>query len=473
MKNLKEIVIRGGVWNVVNKILFLSFGFIQLIILARLLSPCDFGLMSIALLIMMTFDSLTEIGFSEALIQKKGYVVEYYDIVWSISAFKGLFLFLLIFVLARPIANFFNDLTLVNIIKVVSLSIIFKGISSIGIVIFRREINFYKYFIYYSSGSIINFISSISFAFFFRNVWALVIGYVLGDFTRCIASYCLYHYKPRISIKLKQLKELFSFGIWIFLAAFFSFFIRNVDRFAISKILGIVPLGFYQIASNCSNLSFIEMSDVVYQVTFPAYSKIQDQLQTLKDSYLKSLQVASLVVIPCASAIFILAPEIIKIFLGQKWLPALIPLRVLSLLGAISVFNAPLSSMILAKRKQNIGLFFSFFQLALLLVVIYPLTKYFGIAGTSLGVFFSISSGIILAHLYFYRIFGIHFRDILFALKEILISFAILFIFLLIVKMTIGIEGILTFIMFILTGATLYIFFLKKVFKFDFSQYYI
>ena len=469
-KNLKNIVIRGGIWNTVNKIFFLGLGFIQLIILARLLSPKDFGLMSIALLTIATFDSLIVTGFPEALIQKKGEALNYYDTVWTISALKSLSLFIIIFFLAKPIAIFFNDLSLVFIIKVISLSIIFRGISSIGIVIFRKEIDFYNYFIYYSSGSIVNFIVSISLAFIFKNVWALVIGYVLGDFARFIISYCLFNYKPKIKIKTEQLKELFSFGIWIFLARIVSFFIRNIDRFVISKILGIIPLGFYQMASSFSNSSFLEITDVIYQVTFPAYSKIQDQFQALKDSYLKSLQVLSLIIIPCAGAVFILAPEIVKIFLGQKWLSIISPLRILSLLGMVCVFNSPLSSMILVKRKQNIGLFFSFIQLIILSIIIFPLTKSLGIVGSSLAVFSSITLGVILAHIYFYKLFKISSKNVFLKLKKIIFASLISFIFLTTIKMKFGLYGIFNFVIVVTITALFYIFFLAKIFKFDFSH---
>jgi len=463
-RNIKDLVIQGGFWNTANKLLYLFLGFIQLLILARLLSPKDFGLMSIALLTMATFDSIISIGFTEALIQKKGEVSHYFDTVWSVLALRGFFISFIIFSFAGHIAIFFKDPSLIPIIKVISLSAIFQGIGSIGIIIFRKEINFYKYFIYQGCGSVVNFVISIALALILRNVWALIIGYVMGDFARFVISYYLYRYVPKIRISFVQFKEFFAFGIWIFLSSFTSFLISNIDRLIISKILGIVPLGFYQVALSTSKSNFSQIIDTVYEVTFPFYSKIKDDIKFSKEFYTELFRYLFLIIFPCMSFVFIFSSEIIKIFLGEKWLQVIPLVRVFSLLGFILVLNAPLSSMILAKNKQKNGLIFNVLQLIILLSIITPLTINFGINGAAVAVFLSITLGCIFSHAYFYKIFGLSFIDILSKLKRVIFC-CLFFVFaLIIIKSIFRINEVFTFLVIFFVSSLFYIL-LTKILK--------
>lgn len=470
-QGLKSLVIRAGFWNIANKLLYLGLNFIQLLVLARLLSPRDFGLMSIALLIIATLDNLFTIGFLEALIQKKGDISEYFNTVWSIFFFRGIFLFCVIFSLAKAISLFFNDLLLFPIIKVISFSIILQGISSVGVIIFKKEINFYKYFIYYSSGTIINFIVSIILAFILRNVWALVFGYIAGEFIRLVVSYYLYFYIPKIQIRINKLKDLFSYGIWVVLGEITNFFTRNADKYIIGKVLGIIPLGFYQMASYISNINMSEINDVVHQVAFPTYSKLQDKMEIMIEGYERSLQFLFFLGMPFAGIIFILSSDIVNIFLGQKWIQIIIPLRILSLLVLIRILGATLGSVVLAKGKQKNGLFFSFLQLIILLITIFPLTKVWGIVGTCLSVVVSISFGTIWGHIYFYNLFGISFNKVFSKLKNIIIASLFSFFLLIIIKTAIGTGDFFKIITTLLIFVLFYVFFLIKVLKFDLFRY--
>ena len=145
---LSKRVIRGGVWVLALRILNRSLGFIRTIILARLLAPADFGLLGIAMLSISTLETFSQTGFQTALIQKKDNIESYLDTAWTVSAIRGLLLFLILFLSAPIIAEFFNSPQAVLIIRVVALSTLLSGLRNIGVVYFQKELEFKKQFLY-------------------------------------------------------------------------------------------------------------------------------------------------------------------------------------------------------------------------------------------------------------------------------------------------------------------------------------
>ena len=158
-------------------------------------------------------------------------------------------------------------------------------------------------------------------------------------------------------------------------------------------------LGFYQMAYRISNMPATEISHVISQVTFPAYSQLQHDISSLKGAYLKVLQVTAFLSFPIAGSIFILAPDFTTIFLGQKWMPMVPAMKVLCIFGIAATMNGTMASILRGIGKPSIVTFGSGFQLVILCAIIYPLTVRWGILGTSLSVI--IPS--ILVMLYLYR----------------------------------------------------------------------
>jgi O-antigen/teichoic acid export membrane protein len=187
----------------------------------------------------------------------------------------------------------------------------------------------------------------------------------------------------------QQFKELFSFGKWVLGSTVLIFLVLNGDAIFVGKILGLTALGFYQLAYKFSNMPSTEITYVISQVTFPAYSKLQDNLPRLRDAYLKVLQITAFLSFPIAGLIFVLAPDFIRIFLGEKWMPMMTAMRILVFRGLITTIGAGNGALLQAVGRPDILTKLNAIKLTIIMILIYPLSVKWGIAGTSSVVFLS------------------------------------------------------------------------------------
>jgi len=383
---LSQRVVKGGFWVFFLRIIYRGFSLIRLIILARILSPSDFGLMGVALLTMSTLETFSQTGFQQALIQKKENIESYLNSAWTVLIFRGLILFVILYLISPYAALFFNAPEAKPIIRVIGFSILLGSFSNIGVIYFNKELEFNKQFIYQFSATLADFVVAVSSVLILKNVWALVLGMLAGRAVGCLMSYLIHPFRPRLNFNLEKIKELFGFGKWILGSSILVFLLTQGDDIFVGKLLGATALGFYQLAYRISNMPATEYSHIIATVIFPAYSKIQDDFSKLKDIYLKVLQLTAFLSMPIAGGIFILAPDFTKIFLGMKWMPMVPAMQVLALYGMLRAIGATTGVVFMAVGKPKIMVKIQIAQLILLAVLIYPFTIWWGILGASISV---------------------------------------------------------------------------------------
>jgi len=369
------------------RIISRAFSFLRLIILARLLVPEDFGLMGIALLSLATLETFSETGFSQALIQKQRVSQRDLDATWTVAIIRGFILFSVLFLLAPYLAIFFNSPQAELVVRLIAFGLLFNSLTNSGIIFFQKEIDFKSQFFYQLTGDLTDFIVVISLALLWRNVWALVFGFLAGALVKMAFSYLIHPYRPRWRWDKQRTRELFQFGKWIFLANLIIFFLTQGDDAFVGKFLGVAALGFYQVAYRLSNLPATEITHIISRVTFPAYSKLQKNLTQFREAYLNTLSFVSFIAFPLVLGLFVLAPEVVKILLGDKWLPIIPALRILSLFGIIRAITGVGGSVILAAGKPQLIAYVTSIQLAIMAGLIYPFSVRWNITGVSLIVF--------------------------------------------------------------------------------------
>jgi len=387
--DLRARVVSGGIWVFALRITDRLFALARTIILARVLAPVDFGVFGIALLAMSALETFSQTGFNAALIQKKEDTKPYLDTAWTVQAIRGVLLALFLFAIAGYVAAFFDASAAKRILQVIALSVLLRGFTNIGVVYFQKELEFRRQFLYQLSGTFADMTVAISMALLLRSVWALALGLLAGALVRMVMSYFIHPYRPRLSSDRQQFKELFGFGRWVLGSSILVFIVTQGDDIFVGKLLGVTALGFYQLAYRLSNMPATEITHIVSQLTFPAYSKLQDRLPRLQEAYLKVLQVTTFLSVPIAGLIFVLAPDFTRIFLGQKWMPMVLAMQVLVLAGLVRSIMATTGPIFLAVAKPEIETRFQVIRFIVLAASIYPLTLQWGIVGTSIAVFLS------------------------------------------------------------------------------------
>ena len=199
-KSLSQRVVVSGFWAFALRITNRGFNLARLIILARILSPNDFGLMGIAMLTMATLETFSQTGFQAALIQRKDNVESYLNAAWTFLILRGIILFSILYLIAPYAAAFFNTPEAEPIIQIIGLAILFRAFGNIGVIYYPKELEFNKLFVLSFVTTLADFIVAVSAALILQSVWALVYGMLAGSFVSCVASYlihpCLLYTSP-------------------------------------------------------------------------------------------------------------------------------------------------------------------------------------------------------------------------------------------------------------------------------------
>lgn len=387
-QTLSNKVVKSSLWLVMFQVFDNVLGLVRLIVLARLLSPAAFGLVGIAWLVLQIISAFTQTGIQAALIQIKD-IDNKLNAAWSYLVLRGVILYSLVFVTAPWMASFFNSPESSNIIRVISLTLLFEGFTNIGVVLFQKDFEFHKHFIQQIAGNVLDAAIAIIAAFIFKNVWAIVYGAVIGSFVKCLLSYILSPYKPKFDFDLQKIKEMSNFGKWIFGSNILQFMYSQGDDLLVGKVLGTLYLGYYQLAYKISNLPATQITHIISTVLFPAYSKIQHEKNKLREVYITSLQLTSFLSFFLGTLIIYFTHDFILLFLGEQWLPIQLPMQILTVWGILRSIGSTTGPLWHSLGKPKIVTQLQFLQTVLFLITIYPLTQMYGITGTSLSIVFA------------------------------------------------------------------------------------
>lgn len=361
-------------------------------ILARLLEPSDFGLMSLTLIIINVLDIIREFGMGQAIIQRKGDTKDVADSAFFIFPIISVFLYASIYLIAPLTATFFKELELEKVLKTVGLTLIIWSLGSLPQTLLVKDLEFKKLSVSQILPRIIYGIVTILMASQGFGVWSLVWGTIIMQALSVITLWNTVNWRPSLRFDLKIAYELFSYGKHVIVASLLIFVISIADTSVIGYSLGSEKLGYYSIALTISGVFTTQISAVLSQVLFPVYSKVQEEKDKLGWAYIKTLKGISMITFPAAFGIISISWNFIKIFYGEKWLPATIALQVLCIYGlSTSILNVT-KNLYLAVGKPQIMKKIYLIQLSLILILVYPLTNKYGIVGTSIAV--TISSAI-------------------------------------------------------------------------------
>ena len=379
--------VKSGIWVTATKMAVRLSQLLMLVILARLLSPRAFGLMGIALLVLSGIRRFTEIGINAALIQdKKENVDEYLNTTWSLEAARGVLIFSVLAVAAPFIAGVFDEPGATNLIRVLGLSPLLYGIRNPGVVYFKKELSFHKQFVFESCGSIVQFAVGVGYALYSPTVWALVFATVSRSAFKSVFSYVLHDYRPRPNFELAVARRLISYGKWITGASIIGFVYSEGDDAFVGWFLSATALGFYQYAYRIADMPASEVSGVISEITFPAYSKLQGDLDELRGALLQTTRLTAFVAFPLSFGIAAVAPSFVPAILGDEWRPMITAMQLLAMYGLLHAITRNFGAIWKALDRPDYVVKTGLLRVCCIAVLIWPATARWGIEGTALVV---------------------------------------------------------------------------------------
>jgi PST family polysaccharide transporter/lipopolysaccharide exporter len=382
--SIAERTAKSGVWmagmNVSDRVLQL----LMVLVVARLLDPRDFGLFGIAVLAVQASKRLTDIGLNAALIQRKAENVDsYLNTVWVLEVGRGAAVTVVLFLAAPFLASFFGEPRATDLLRVVAISPLLQTLRNPGIVYFQKDLRFHRQFAYQVSGSLALFLVAVGYALVYANVWALILGFIAADVTRLLASYLLHDHRPRFEFDLARAKELISYGKWMAGSSILVFLYSQGDDAVIGWLLPASALGFYQLAYRFSNAPATEIASTISRVTFPLYSKLQEDTEGVREAFFKVMQITSFVAFPVAFGIATVAPTFVEAFLGEQWLPIVTTMQLLAIYGLTRALGKTFGPVWKATGRPDLLTKLPVIRIALLVAFIYPATTRYGIEGTA------------------------------------------------------------------------------------------
>lgn len=329
-KDLARKTTQGVVWNYAAFGLAKALQFITTAILARLLTPAEFGIVALANIAIDFMAIFKEMGLGAALIQRRDSIEEASDTVFTLNLILGVVLTSVTFLLAGPVAAFFNEPQVVPVLRVLSLFFLFNSLSATHIALLKRELDFRKKMVPDVGRAVFKGIVAISLALGGAGVWALVLGQVTSALAAAVLAWFVLKFRPKLSIDRTLVGGLFGFGISIFGIDAINIVLERFDYIIVGRVLGETQLGIYTLAYKLPEITIISLLWVMGAVIFPTYSKVQDDPPALKAALFSTARFMNIIAMPICLGFVIVAEPVILVAFGPQWVESIPILRVLA-----------------------------------------------------------------------------------------------------------------------------------------------
>lgn len=331
MSNLRQQLISGVAYTAIAKYSGIIISLIVTAVLARLLSPKDFGIMAIASVIINFFGIFTNIGFSAAIIQYKDLSSRDLSNIHSFTIWFGLLLSIAFFASSWLIAAFYHDSELIPLCQLLSISLFFSAAAIVPNNLFYRDKDFR--FIAWRTFWIqtICGIVSIAAALLGMGIYTLTLQPILSSFLIYAVSLRRYPQAFRWTWGLESIRKIWNYSLFQFLFGIVNYFTRNLDKLLIGDVLGMKQLGYYEKSYRLMMLPVQNITYVLSSVMHPVLSDLQNDKQHMSIAHEHTIRLLALIGFPLSVLLYFCSTELVILFFGNQWLPSLPIFRVLSL----------------------------------------------------------------------------------------------------------------------------------------------
>jgi len=384
MVTLKQKVISGLAWSAGGRFTAQLISWIVTLIVIRLLSPSDYGLMSLAMVFVGFITMLGELGLGAAIVHRQDADFDILRSLFGLVLASSVVFYLLLAFTAPVISSFFEEPRLVLIVRVLALEFILMGFSVLPRSLLQKEMEFRKLatvnFFSVLAGSTITLLLAIA----GQGVWALVWGTLV---IRIVSTAGFNWARPFLCLpraKLKGVFSFFAFGGYVTLSTILWYLYTRSDKLIIGKVLGSEILGFYSVGYLLASLPMEKISDILNQVAFPAFSSVQSEPGIAGRHFLKSVRVMSFFAFPVLWGLSSIAPEVISVFLSAKWSAAALPMQIIAMVIPVRMISNLMNPAVLGVGRADISFANAFVAFALMPVA-FVVGSFWGLLGVSLS----------------------------------------------------------------------------------------
>lgn len=335
--NIKQQLFSGVFYTAIAKYSGIIISLVVAGILARLLSPDDFGIVAIATVIISFFAIFTDMGLSPAIIQNKALTQDDLTNIYSFTFWTGIAVALLFFIASWPISAYYDSPILRTLCQLLSINLFFASVNIVPGALFYKNKEFkfiairsFVIQITAGTGAVIAALSG-------AGLYALLITPIVSSILIYIISFHRYPQHLRMTLGLSSIRKIFSYSVYQFLFNVICYFSRNLDKLLIGKHMGMSDLGYYEKSYRLMMLPLQNITQVVTPVMHPIFSDFQDDKMKLATSYERIIRFLAFIGLPLSVLLFFTAEEVTLIIFGNQWLPSVAVFRILALSVGIQI----------------------------------------------------------------------------------------------------------------------------------------
>lgn len=465
---LRQKVINGSFWTIVANISSQLITFSVTIVLARLLTPGDFGVVAISAVFTGIVTLFQDLGMGAAIIQKRDIDDKYLSTSFFVSIFAGIILALLLLALAPSVASFYKEPVLKPILFISAIGFILSPLTSIHTSILTKRLEFKKLAAINTATQALAGTFSVILALNGYGVWSLVLGKILSQPVLVPFVWIIVKWRPRIFFSKQCFLDLFGFSSSLLGFNMINFLSRNLDNLIIGKYLGSQALGYYSVAYNLMLKPLQLISWSIGKVLFPVFSSIQDDMERTRAVYLKIVRSISLITFPMMTGLIMVSGEFILTVYGERWRPAILPLKLLCIVGALQSIGTTGGVIFNSQGRPDITLKIGIVS-SIAIIIAFVIGIQWGLLGL-ITAYIAVSFPVFLLGQYFAnRLIGLKTADFARSLAPAAFCSAmmvsVLLVFRLLNTNSLHFDIRTTLIAFVALGAASYIIFAAKVLK--------
>lgn len=393
---LRHRILRAGGWAAGGFVLDKVIAAIQLMVVARLLTPADFGVMAASAAVVMAFVTISELGFESALIAKAEVDDEDLAVVWTVAMVRGMTMALCVWGLADVIGWAMQMPALASVLRVHAWVLVLQGINSPAMAMLLKNLDLRRRVSMDLVRRVIEAAATITLALWVRSVWALLVGQLIGIGLGSLLSFWVAPIRPRLSLRRPVLKYFLRYGKHLNLTTLCIFGVMSGGELVIGRVLGQDALGLYQIALAIPFLIGVRATTLIHQISMPTYAILQRDRLGVARVFELQIGLIGLIFIPLATGVAVFAPVIVPLAFGEQWIEIVSPLRMLCLYAVCAGYASVMTALQYGANRPDLQLRSWGGQFLFYAIAIVPMTVQWGLTGAAAALAASYVLGVVL-----------------------------------------------------------------------------
>jgi lipopolysaccharide exporter len=338
-------MLRGSLWAVGQNFSIRLIGLFNTIILARLLTPDDFGLVTMAAMVLGFLNSFVDLSHAALLLRQPVATPEHCDTAWTFSVLRGIVVAALLALLSPWIADYFRDDRVIAVTLILALNSLMSNAYSVGLILLRKELNFSTEFYFNLACRLVVLIVTLGLAFWLRSYWAIVIGSVIGTLFGWIVSFKVHPYRAKLSFA--KGREYFNFSLVMIPLNVAFYFTSRVDSFVVGRLGTAAVLGVYNVAAELATMLTIDLMQQISRGLYPNFAALLNDRPKMIEAYLTAISALVTISVAFGLGLWAVSDDFVRVVLGAKWIDAIPLLQWLAIGGTLRGIDFSIGTTIL------------------------------------------------------------------------------------------------------------------------------